>query len=269
MTFLANGKKRLKRITMPDFGKRIAILIPHPDDEVVACAATIGRAQETGAQIFGLHLTNGCIARETLWPWQRGSYPRKVERRKQESDVVAAQLHITPLVFSDRPARHLWSELASVYNEIRTAIEANGIDQIWTPAYEGGNADHDALNALASRFADTLSVLEFAEYNFAQGKPQAQTFPFPNGQETVVTLTETEQQTKRALLDLYASEKRNLGYVGTAQECYRPLAPYDYTLPAHGGTLWYTRFQWVPFAHPRVDFTKPQDVCAAISSFLP
>ena len=41
------------------FGQRILILVPHPDDEVVAGCAAIGRAQAAGAKIFALYLTHG------------------------------------------------------------------------------------------------------------------------------------------------------------------------------------------------------------------
>jgi LmbE family N-acetylglucosaminyl deacetylase len=34
--------------------------------------------------------------------------------------------------------------------DIAKAIEEHKIDQLWIPAYEGGNADHDALNGLCA-----------------------------------------------------------------------------------------------------------------------
>ena len=250
------------------FGRRILVLVPHPDDEVVACCAAIGRAQQQGAEIFALHLTHGCIARETLWPWQRQDYDRRINRRYTEAEQVAKLLQITPIGWSDRPARHLWQNLPSVFEEIRAVVTTHGIDQIWLPAYEGGNPDHDGLNAIGQKLKQSVSVLEFAEYNYFSGKAQAQTFPYPNGTEQVLELTAAEQQTKRAALALYASEQGNLNYVGTARECFRPLTNYDYRQPPHPGTLWYARFHWVPFRHPRVDFTKAHEVSAAISLFL-
>ena len=67
---------------------------------------------------------------------------------------------------------------------------------------------------------------------------------------------------------VYASERRNLGYVGVVSECWRKLGAYDYSLPPHPGLLWYARFQWVPFRHPRVDFTEPEAVSRAIVAYL-
>lgn len=251
------------------FGKRILILVPHPDDEVVGCCAAIAQAQRHGARIFALYLTHGCIAKDTLWPWQREQYDRYVIRRLQESVQVARRLNITPISYSDRPSRHLWRNMADVYNEIVKTIGDYNINQLWVPAYEGGHADHDALNGVCSRLVDTISILEFAEYNFAGGKTRSQEFPIRNGSETMIMLSPEEQGIKRKMLGLYASEEKNLDYVSVTQECYRPLAAYDYSKPAHAGPLWYTRFHWVPFKHPRIDFTKPEEVCAAINVFVP
>ncbi len=251
-------------------GTRILLLVPHPDDEVVAAAATIQRALNAGAKIYALYLTHGCVSQETMWPWKRDSYARVVQRRLAESDRAAAYLGLTPLGWPRRPARHLWRDIYAVFDEIREAIQTYAIDQIWVPAYEGGNADHDALNACAYRLAmsDGIDVLEFAEYNFAGGKCNSQSFPFTTGDEQIVELTIQERVFKRRALEIYQSEQQNLGYVETLQECFRPLAAYDYSQPAHNGTLWYARFQWVPFRHPRVDFSNPADVSRQIVSFL-
>lgn len=250
------------------FGARILILVPHPDDEVVACAAAIGRANKDGAKIYALYLTHGCIAKETLWPWQRRRYESKVNRRRKEAEIVADLLGLTPIGFSDRPARHLWRNLPDVAAEIRRVVHKYNIDQLWIPAYEGGNADHDGLNGLCGTLRSSLPpILEFAEYNYADGKAHSQSFPSKNGGEAFLLLTAEEQTLKQKALALYKSEKQNLNYIQTHHETLRPLAAHDYSKPPHEGTAWYARFHWVPFRHPRVDFTKPEDVCEAISAF--
>lgn len=251
------------------FGKRILVLAAHPDDEVVACCTAIRRAKAQGAEVFVHYLTNGCIARQTLWRWQRKNYESNVMTRMIECIDVARELGLTLTGFSDRPARHLWRNLSDVYHEIEIATQTRGIDQLWVPAYEGGNADHDGLNGLAARFKDRLSILEFAEYNYSGGKAHSNSFLQSNGSEITLTLTREEAQFKKEMLKRYVSEQGNLGYVKTVQESFRPLASYDYTRPPHEGTLWYARFHWVPFKHPRVDFTKPEQVCWAITSFSP
>jgi LmbE family N-acetylglucosaminyl deacetylase len=253
----------------PVFGRRILILIPHPDDEVAGVCAAIGRAKAAGARVHGLYLTHGCLGREAMWPWERRRHAALVARRRAEAEAGASLLGLEPAGWSARPARQLWRELPDAEAEARAAIARLGVDQLWAPAFEGGNPDHDGASALAARLArDGLPVLEFAEYNLAGGRAHSQTFPVANNTETVLALTPQEQAQKRRALRLYVSERSNLGYVGTAEERLRPLAPYDYSRPPHAGTLWYARFQWVPFAHPRVDFTRPDEVAAALVAYL-
>jgi N-acetylglucosamine malate deacetylase 1 len=255
-------------MSIESFGSRILLLVAHPDDEVVAAAAAIGRAKAQGAAVLAIYLSDGCLARAAMWPWRRAGHVRAIARRRAEAQRAAALLGVEPIGWASRPARRLWRELSEVHSEIDAAIVAHAPDQLWLPAYEGGNPDHDGLNALGQLFKRKMSVLEFAEYNFCGGAARAQEFPYPNGKEQTIVLTREERELKRALLRLYASERGNLNYVGTKRECFRPLAAYDYAKPPHPGRLWYARFQWVPYRHPRVDFTQPEEVSAAISAFL-
>lgn len=250
------------------FGKRILILIPHPDDEVVACAAAIARARAQGARVYGVNLSHGCLAKQTMWWWERGNYEADVERRISESVRVAEFLGIKLLQGNvTRAAREIWPDLQTVYGEVMQAMQACAPDMLWVPAYEGGNPDHDGINALASTIKN-VPVYEMAEYHFASGIPHSNAFLAVKGNETVLNLTADEQAMKRAALALYESEQKNLGDMDVRYESFRPLATYDYSKRPHEGTLWYERFQWVPFRHPRVDFTKAASVSKAMTEFL-
>jgi N-acetylglucosamine malate deacetylase 1 len=250
------------------FGKRILILVAHPDDEVVACAASIARARAGGATVTTLYLTHGCVAREGMWPWRRKQYDSCIAVRRAEADAAAMALGVQPVGWGLRPARFLWRELPEVFKEVESALAQYKPDQMWVPAYEGGNADHDALNAVGFKLKSKLSVLEFSEYNFFGGRVRSQRFISSDETVRVVMLTAEERTAKRAALKIYASETGNLSVIDVEQESYRPLSSYNYELPPHQGKLWYTRFQWVPFRHPRVDFTSPADVSKTIVSFL-
>lgn len=235
---------------------------------MVGFCAAIGRARAAGAKVSVLFLTHGCVDRESMWPWARGRYAETVARRRAEAERACAALGVSVAGWSERPARHLWRELAAGEAEVRRAIAAVGADQVWAPAFEGGNPDHDGANAIAGRLAvGGLEVVEFAEYNFLGGRPHLHRFPHPTGAETTLALTPEERAAKRSSIALYASERGNLGYVATEREVFRPLAAYDYSRPPHAGRLWYARFQWVPFRHPQVDFTDPREVYAAIGAY--
>ena len=234
---------------------------------MVGFAAAIGRAKAAGAEISVLFLTHGCVDAATMWPWARGGYARAVARRRAEAERALEALGVVAVGWSDRPARHLWRELAEA--EVRQGVCVAQPDQLWAPAFEGGNPDHDGVNAIASRFvAAGVSVLEFAEYNLAGGRPRINRFPSATGAEVELTLTDAERDAKRRAIGLYPSEAGNIGFTPVQRETFRPLPSHDYSRPPHTGRLWYARFQWVPFRHPMVDFTDPADVYAAIAAYL-
>jgi hypothetical protein len=56
----------------------------------------------------------------------------------------------------------IWPQLPDVYDEVQQAIQLSRPDRLWVPAYEGGNPDHDAVNALASTIKSVgVRILEY------------------------------------------------------------------------------------------------------------
>lgn len=249
------------------FGKRILILCPHPDDEVVGASAAIGRARASGAEVQAAFLTNGVPAIEKFWPWQRTGHTQRVAQRWAEAESAARMVGFGIALRQDIPTRTLKSWLSETRAAIAAAIARTNADALWTPAFEGAHQDHDAANCLAASFAGRLPVWEFAEYNNGAGRTLSQEFFAPNGTETVLELTGAEMAAKRVAMTLYASERGNLGHIKAAREAFRKLPAYDYTKPPHAGVLFYQRFQWVWPRHPRVDYTKPEEVAAALAAF--
>jgi LmbE family N-acetylglucosaminyl deacetylase len=260
-------------------GRRILILVPHPDDEVVGAALAIRRAAERGAAIFALDLTHGCPPRETLWPWARKTHGERVVTRRREAAAAARALGLTRLPDDGLAARRLRHALPAAHARLRAAAEAHAIDTLWVPAYEGAHPDHDCANALAAALARArpeIAAWEFAEYNNAGQEPRARRandFPDARGGETRIALAdEDEGRWKTHLLRLYRSESFNLHNVGGGKapfhESFRPLPRHDYARPPHAGRLFYERFHWVPFNVPAIDRTTSAEVSAAITAFL-
>jgi N-acetylglucosamine malate deacetylase 1 len=251
-------------VTQP---RRILILAPHPDDEVVACGIAALRARAAGARVFVLYLTTGVPDRTALWAWQRPTYDARLRRRREEAELAAAVLELAPVGFRDAPARLLRADLDRTAAELAAAIARCAADALWVPAYEGGHQDHDAANALAASFAHRVPVWEFAAYNFAGGRVRANRFATERGGEVAIEATAAEARHKRAALGCYASERSNLGIFGVERESCRPLAVHDYAVPPHPGRLFRERFHWVPFRHPRIDCAPSAEVYHDIGSW--
>jgi LmbE family N-acetylglucosaminyl deacetylase len=247
--------------------QRILVLAPHPDDEVVGAAVAARRAIAGGAEVFALYLTTGVPAAAALWSWQRAGHGARVRRRREEALEAAGRIGLKPAGFLDWPSRSLKSHLAEAEAAIAGAISEHGIAALWTPAFEGAHQDHDTANFLAARFAGGLPVLEFAEYNYAGGRVRSGEFP-PGGESAgVLELTPEEVSWKRRLLACYASERGNLAHIRPASESFRPLPAHDYAKSPHPGRLFWERYHWVPFRHPRIDFTRPEEVRAAVAAY--
>src|SRR5207248_11709010 len=87
--------------------RRILVLAPHPDDEIVACGIAALRARAAGAQVFVLYLTTGVPAPEAFWPWQRRGHAARLSRRRAEARVAAALFGMESTGSLDHPSRRL------------------------------------------------------------------------------------------------------------------------------------------------------------------
>ncbi|HUN47611.1 MAG TPA: PIG-L family deacetylase [Stellaceae bacterium] len=248
-------------------GRRILLLAPHPDDEAVGCAALISHAQAAGAAILVFHLTTGVPAPEQLWRWQRGGYAARLARRRREAEQAAAMLAIELAGFLPWPSRRLRRHLDETSAAIARIVAARRIDTLWAPAWEGAHQDHDAAHVIAAGFRHRVSVWEYAAYTFAGGTVRSQSFAAEAAGEEVLRLDAAAAARKRAVLALYASERSNLRHIGLEQESLRLLPERDYARLPHPRPLFWERFQWVPFRHPRVDFDPPEAVYASLADW--
>ena len=247
--------------------RRVLVLAPHPDDEIVACGIAARRSRANGARLFVLYLTTGVPPREALWPWQRGAYDERVERRRHEALAASSLIGLAPAGLLDVPSRQLVAHLDEAAAAIDRALGETSADCLWVTAFEGAHQDHDAANALAARFRERVPVWEFAAYNYAGRKVRSNRFIDARGGVIELRLNRDEAALKRRALALYASERGNLAHISIAEEAYRPLPRHDYAASPHSGKLFRERFQWVPFRHPRVDFAPSAKIYAALGQW--
>jgi LmbE family N-acetylglucosaminyl deacetylase len=247
--------------------RRILILAPHPDDEIVACGIAARRAMAEGAQIFVQYLTTGVPPRELMWSWQRDGYDTRVARRRDEALAAVMLLRLRALGFLDIPSRRLIAHLDEAARALDQVLGETQATELWVTAFEGAHQDHDAANVLAAAMRDRLPVWEFAAYNFAGGRVWSNRFADARGGVVELHLSGDEAALKRRALALYSSERGNLAHIRIDKEAYRPLPRYDYSARPHAGRLFRERFHWVPFRHPRIDFTPSAEVYGALGKW--
>src|SRR5260221_5454731 len=87
--------------------RRILILAPHPDDEIVACGIAAARARAAGARVFVLYLTTGVPECAALWRWARRGYDARLRRPRDEPLRPPAARRLGPALLPDTPSHRL------------------------------------------------------------------------------------------------------------------------------------------------------------------
>jgi LmbE family N-acetylglucosaminyl deacetylase len=86
--------------------KRILVVAPHPDDEVIGCGGTIALCAERGAEVHLLVVFDGA-AGDPEHKFEAHSY---VAKRQAEARAAGEQLGVSQYTFWDLPEGHLATE---------------------------------------------------------------------------------------------------------------------------------------------------------------
>lgn len=121
--------------------RKIVILAPHPDDEVIGCGGTIHMYHLKKADITAVFLTDGRKGNE------RYKEEELVVIRREEAKKAAAIIGINRLIFMDNRDSELshsskaFSELTSILNEIKPGA-------VFLPFFMDSHPDHSAANLI-------------------------------------------------------------------------------------------------------------------------
>jgi N-acetylglucosamine malate deacetylase 1 len=115
---------------------RIAAIVAHPDDEVLACGATLARHAQEGAEVQALILASGLTSRGH-------AEVAALEHLKSESRSAAAKLGISKIEFADLPDNQMDTvPLLSIVQRVEAFLKVFRAERIYT--HHGGdlNIDH-------------------------------------------------------------------------------------------------------------------------------
>ena len=219
-------------------------VLAHHDDEVF-CAGHLRQAVLAGRRIGVVWATAGGLA--------------SARRRRAEGLRVCRVLGLEPaavrdLGLPDQGALHHIAAIASAAESLLDATEAGPAD-VYTPAYEGGHPDHDAVNvatALLRWRRPEIIAREFPLYrrglaviSVLATQPPAATSAEPF---CALPLTDADLALRRRLAVANASQllPSLIPLLGLAwgmgrgrTEPSRLLPAHDYTRPPHPGALLY------------------------------
>ena len=169
-------------------------------------------------------------------------------RRAELSAALRAGGVMPALVELNAPDQGASARMRPIAVSLASLFFEHEIEIVLTHPYEGGHPDHDATAYAVHRAVNSCAVppqiIEFASYH-AAGKGMATGRFLPNGEaETVLQLSETEQATKRRMLDCFVTQRATLAPFGVTHETFRPAHAYDFSKAPHDGTLHYERYDW-------------------------
>ncbi len=176
--------------------KKIVILAPHPDDEIIGCGGTIHMYHLKKTDITAVFLTDGRKGNERYEEEDLVSIRR--EEAKKASDIVG----IDRLIFMDNRDSELSrshnaaSELAAILNDIKP-------DAVLLPFFMDSHPDHLSANMILLRAEKSLP--SFRCYAYPVWTP----LPFYNLNVDITPYIDVKQKA----LEQYRSQLEEYNYV--------------------------------------------------------
>lgn len=223
------------------------VIVAHPDDEAVACAALLQRIREP----YVLFCTDGGPL--DPWFWNRyGSREAYSQLREKEARQALQALGVTNVEFLKTRSgaaiidQQLFQHLPEAAPAVSDVVSRIHPEALLTIAYEGGHPDHDSCSFITAQIAREQRIPAWEmpiEPLFKKVERRWQTFLSPAQPAVTLHPTPAEIARKRKCLDAYASQG-DFGDIASVDENFRPLPAYDYTLRPHQDELNYESWQW-------------------------
>jgi N-acetylglucosamine malate deacetylase 2 len=242
-------------------GENVALVVAHPDDEVIALGGHLNRLPN----IRIVHLTDGA-PRNGRDAEAKGFATVEAYAAARRTELVAGLKEagispdrLTGFNLADQATAHHLPDLAQ---KLADLFEAEAIALVLTHPFEGGHPDHDSAS-FAVRAACRLlqragkpapGTIEFTSYHQGPaGRVYNDFAQAPATRVLEITLSPEDSARKARMLACHASQQSTLGPFGTTLERFRAAPAYDYANLPNGGRILYD--EW-GFALTGADWLK-------------
>jgi LmbE family N-acetylglucosaminyl deacetylase len=177
----------------------VLYLFAHQDDEVFVLGKMRREVLE-GREVHALWITNGAAHGYAV-------------KREQESRTVMARVGVPPdrLHFLKFPDHASYHHLEAIHTQVMAIASTRPFAELTSPAFEGGNIDHDVTALMATLAAAEMPTqpvhFEFPLYNRFNGKTRYGVFqPAPGAAERHEMLNPERQKFVGDCLNAYGSQ---------------------------------------------------------------
>jgi LmbE family N-acetylglucosaminyl deacetylase len=214
---------------------RVAVLAPHPDDEVLGCASVL-----TEHEVVIVHVTDGVPARITGDEAVALSAAREREAR-HACAILGAR--VERFVTLDARDQEVWSRTSEVAAALVGLLPSLELDAVYAPALQSGHPDHDGVYVAAQLARSELGDLRAQWWCYAlyalddHGRPgYGWLHPglFPRVTERPFSAEETERKARalRAFVTQVQPDSVVQSWLESpTNERFAPLPPRDALIP--------------------------------------
>ncbi len=133
VVYLKTKEKSHHKLKTSIMGKKILVVAPHPDDEILGCGGTIKKYLSAGNRVFILIMSRG---KKELYS------DEKILNVRREAEAAHSILGVTGTRFLDFPAPDLDTiPISEISEAIRKVIVELNINTLYLPHY--GDIHHD------------------------------------------------------------------------------------------------------------------------------
>jgi LmbE family N-acetylglucosaminyl deacetylase len=243
--------------TAPEADQRPApksvLVFAHPDDEVVALGARLGRF----ASAHFVHVTDGAPRNENdsrAHGFQSLSDYRNARASELRRALTLAGVPPAAQENLDLPDQEASLRLYQLINRLYPIFKKHRPQVVFTHPYEGGHPDHDACAFAVHRAVSLLKaregleplIVEGAFYHAAvDGLEPGAFLPHPQQtQEVVFQLQPAERSRKQQLVRCFTSQQETLRNLIADCERFRIAPKYNFQIPPHAPPVLYDNYPW-------------------------
>ena len=130
---------------------RVAVLAPHPDDEVLGCSSVLMEHDVTV-----VHVTDGVPPNVT----GKAASALRVAREQEALDAcMELGARVERVVTLDAHDQELWSHTDDVAHDLAQLLSDLRVEAVFAPAFQSGHPDHDGLYVAAQLTRRELAAL--------------------------------------------------------------------------------------------------------------
>jgi N-acetylglucosamine malate deacetylase 2 len=224
----------------PLAGLHVMLVVAHQDDETLGAG---GSFCDFG-RLTIVYVTDGAPDSESTERGfaTRAAYARsRMEEAKRALSLVSLETTFVCLEVQDQRAALSMVEIAF---RLYALFVEFAPDVILTHAFEGGHPDHDAtafaVHAAQQMMDKQIPIVEITGYHNANGSDVFGSFLLSNDAQSVTVFLSTEGRTrKKAMLDMFVTQKNVIAPFPVGFESFRLAPRYDFSKRPHDGKLHY------------------------------